>query len=203
MERYDGKTRKDDIKKYVLIAAAVILIIVLYKVLTGVIYKVSHPAPDVVVVYGAAMVTDFQMEDEMEAALKKYAADLDGNGRSVVDVVPFDIRQNDAIAEAGVASVGATDGRSSFLSCLREGSGLVFITHDEALLKSFSEDTCAALPDELQDPQKPFCVDISGCDMLQEQGLGEKAFYAAISKNADDAAYETALTMLRGLKKSG
>lgn len=202
MERYDGKTRKDDIKKYVLIAAAVILVIVLYKVLTGVIYTVSHPDPDMVVVYGAAMVTDFQMEDEMEYALKEYGTDLDDSGKTVVDVVPYDIRQNSAMAESGVGNVGAEDGRSSFISRLRDGNGLIFVTHDEALLKSFNEDNCAELPEKMADKTYPFCVDISGCQMLEEQGIGDKHFYGAISKNASPEEYEAAVTMLRSLMKT-
>lgn len=203
MERYDGKTRKDDIKKYALIAAGVVVLIILYNLLTFVVQKVSHPTPDIVVVFGAATVTDYQEEDDMEAILKAWASDLDGNGKTVVDVVAYDIRENEAMTTVGVKEVGAEDGQLTFTSSITEGAALIYITHDTSVLDSYFEGTyLAELPQELASEEYGCCVNISGCSMLEEQGLGKVPFYAGVKKDATAEEYELAVEILRQLKAS-
>ncbi len=203
MERYDGKTKKDDYKKYALIAAGVVLLIVLYHVLTFVVHKVSHPTPDVVVVFGAATITDFQEEDDMEAEMKQSAADLDGNGKTVVDVVPYDIRENAAMSSSGLKDVGAEDGQGSFYGAIQNGEGLIFITHEASLLEScFTEEYLSALPEDMMEGDDPYRFNITGCAMLEAQSLGKVEFYAGIRKDATREEYDTAVAILRALEAS-
>ena len=203
MERYDGKTRKDDIKKYFLIALGVVLVIILYRCVTGLIYKVSHPTPDLVVVYGVETVTDYQEEDDMEALMKEFASDLDGNGKVVVDVLPFDFQLNPAMMSSGVGEI-TEKSMDSFCGCIESGYGLIYITHDVNVLNHyFTEEYLAELPEDLVDEENPCRADISGCGMLQEQKLGRvEGFYAGIRKNASAEEYETAISILRGVKAS-
>ena len=42
MERYDGKSKKDDYRKYALIAAGVVLVIILYHVITWAAVSYTH-----------------------------------------------------------------------------------------------------------------------------------------------------------------
>lgn len=199
MERYDGKTKKDDYKKYALIGAGVVLLIILYNVLVFVVQKVSHPTPDVTVVFGAETVTDFQEEDDMERLLKQFATDLDGNGKVVVDVVPYDIRNNDAMDLYGVTAVGAEDGWDSFSGCLGQGEGVIFITHDRSLLPGEYLET---LPEELASDVADYLADITGCEMLVEQNLGRVTFYAAIRKGVTQEEYDTAVAMIKGIMEN-
>lgn len=211
MERYDGKTRKDDIKKYALIAAGVVVLIILYNVLTFVVHKVSHPTPDILVVFGAATVTDDQEEDDMEAIFKAWASDLDGNGKTVVDVVAYDLRENEtmtvvgveAMTVAGIKEVGAEDGEMTLASSITEGAALIYITHDTSMLDSyFCETYLAELPQELVSEEYDCCVNISGCSMLVEQGLGKVPFYAGVKKDATAEEYDLAVELLWQLKAS-
>ena len=201
MERYDGKTRKDDIKKYFLIALGVVLVIILYRCLTGLIYKVSHPTPDLVVVYGVETVTDYQEEDDMEALMKEFASDLDGNGKVVVDVLPFDFQLNPAMMSSGVGEI-AEEPMESFCGCMESGYGLIYITHDVNVLNHyFTDEYLAELPEELVDEKNPCCTDISGCEMLAGQKLQRvEGFYAGIRKDATPEEYEVAVAILRGIK---
>ena len=202
MERYDGKTKKDDYKKYALIAAGVVLLIVLYNVLTFVVHKVSHPAPDIVVVFGAATVTDYQEEDDMEAYFKDFAWDLDGSGKVVVDVVPYDLRENEAMTVSGVKDVGAEDGQVTFSASFEAGAALIYITHDtDALNQYFHEDYLAQLPEDLISENYDHGAEITGCTLLVEQGLGKVPFYAGIGKDAAEDEYEIAVNILRALKE--
>lgn len=198
MERYDGKTRKDDIKKYARIGLGVILVVIIYKILTGVVYHVSHPEPDAVVIFGAATVTDYQEEDDMEALMETAAWDLDGNGKIVVDVIPYDLRENEVIAAAGVEAAGAETGFSGFEAQIATGEGLIFITHDISLLNYyFTEEYLCVLPGELGEEIR---LDISGCSMLEEQGLGRVEFYAGIRKDAEPEEYDLAVEILKSIK---
>ena len=83
MERYDGKTRKDDIKKYVLIGAGIVLVILLYNLATYAIRRLSHPTPDMSVVIASTKILDDQMTDDAETLLSPLVVDLDGNGKAV------------------------------------------------------------------------------------------------------------------------
>lgn len=200
MERYDGKTKKDDYKKYALIAAGIILVIVLYKVITSVTYALSHPTPDITVVVGCEAVIDFQMEDEMELYLKEFATDLDGNGKVVVDLVPYDIRRNEAVDASGVLEVG---GWERFGASIENGDGALYLMTRGTFSakRSYANgDNCAALPEDLAPAEEPWCVEITGCELLQEQGFGQAQFYGAISKYATDQEYELAVEILRQLK---
>lgn len=201
MERYDGKTRKDDIKKYILIALAVVLVIILYRGLTSLIYKVSHPTPDLVVVYGVETVTDYQEEDDMEALMEDFASDLDGNGKVVVDVLPFDFQANPAMISSGVAEV-AEDQMDSFGGCVESGYGLIYITHEVNMLEYyFTGDYLAELPEDLRSDEDPYRLDISGCGLLETQKLQRvEGFYAGIRKDATQEEYDTAVAILRGIK---
>lgn len=203
VERYDGKTKKDDRKKYVLIAVGVVLIIILYKLLTMWIYNISHPVPDVVVAFGAATVTDFQEEDDMEALLKPYALDLDGNGKAVVDVIPYEISENEAMLMAGITDAGGEDGQASFLGCITEAAALLYITHEASMLdRYFNDSYLSELPAELASKTYPYCADISGCGMLEEQRLGRVPFYAGIRKGVTEEEYQIALNIIQAIIES-
>lgn len=196
MERYDGKTKKDDYKKYALIAAGVVAVIILYHLLTTVIYKVSHPTPDLTVVVGCEAIIDHMMEDGMEAELKTLAADLDGNGKTVVDVVPYDTRSNSAISESGTNHVGAQDGGGLFAAELEEGDALIFIKTGR---DGFDGDVCAKLPEEMQTDTEPYCVEITDSKLIRDLGFKRGNFYAGIAKNATEAEYALAVEMLKQL----
>lgn len=78
MERYDGKTRKDDIKKWTLISIPIVLVLIGFFVGLHVLKKANAPDYTVVTLCDSAL-TDAAMEDIREAAA--VLGDLDGNGK--------------------------------------------------------------------------------------------------------------------------
>ncbi len=207
MERYDGKTKKDDYKKYALIALGVVAIIVLYVVVTQVIKKVSHPTPDMSIVVACGKVVDFQMQDEMEQYLKPLVGDLDGNGREVAAVVPLHLRENEAIAQSGVGTVGAESDADRLRSYITGGEYKLYLLSDEVRGGVFraadaycTENYCRALPEDLAEEDNPYCTELTGCKLLAEQGLEKYPFYGCIQKDATDEEFDYMVEILRQIK---
>ena len=207
MERYDGKTKKDDYKKYALIALGVVAVIVLYCVVTRVIKKVSHPTPDMSIVVACSKVVDFQMEDEMELYLKPLMDDLDGNGKAVADVVPLRTVINEAISQAGVGAVGAESDIDRLQSYISGGAYPLFLVSDEPLggysgakAVCCTEQNCKKLPEDLQTEDNPYCTELTGIEMLAEQKMEKIPFYGCIQKDATEEEYALCVKILRQLK---
>lgn len=207
MERYDGKTKKDDYKKYALIALGVVAVIIVINVITYVVKKVSHPTPDVSVVVACAKVVDFQVQDEMELYLKPLVGDLDGNGREVAAVVPLRVVENEAMAQAGVGAVGAEDDIGRLNSYIASGEYKLFLVSDEprgtysgAMATCCKETYCRELPEDLQTNDNSYCTELTGIAMLEEQGMGRIPFYGCIQKDATDEEYDHLVEILRQLK---
>lgn len=78
MERYDGKTRKDDIKKWTLISIPILLVLI--GLFVGMHFLKKGKAPDyTVVTLCDPPLSDEAMEDIRAAA--SVLGDLDGNGK--------------------------------------------------------------------------------------------------------------------------
>ena len=206
MERYDGKTKKDDYKKYALIALGVVAVIVLYVALTRVIKKVSHPTPDVSVVVACTKVVDFQMEDGMEAYLKPLVKDLDGNGKAVADVVPLYLVPNEAIAANGLDAVGAESDIDRLRTYISEGECPLFLVSHEPGSYGSAKDLCCTerncreLPEDLQTADNPYCTELTGIAMLEQQKMEKIPFYGCIQKDATQEEYDLCVDILRQLK---
>lgn len=78
MERYDGKTRKDDIRKWTLISIPILLALIGFFVGLHVLKKANAPDYTVVTLCDPVL-TDAAMEDIRQAAA--VLGDLDGNGK--------------------------------------------------------------------------------------------------------------------------
>ena len=215
MERYDGKTRKDDYKKYALIAAGVVALIVAYKLVTWGIYRLSHPAPDLTVVLACERVLDFDAEDTLESELSACIPDLDGNGKTVVDVVPLHLTENEAIKSNELDQVGAKTDidlldeyfnkgtyRLFLLSNRAEGQPAFsdYVGMQSAVYQYCNGSYCRQLPDGLADENNPYCAKLTGVKMLEDIGWGQLPFYGCIQKDASEEEYELAVSILRQMK---
>lgn len=212
MERYDGKTRKDDYRKYALIALGVLVLVVLYHLVTWGIQKLSHPTPDITVIFGSELALDFDQEDTLESDLSPYVPDLDGNGKSVVDVVALHLVENEGVEHYELDKVGAQTDIDRLEEYLTEGTYPLFLLSNRAegqpIFENYvgmqspvysfcNKNYCRSLPEDLVEGNNPYCVSLTGCDLLRDIGWEQVPFYGCISKNASDEEYELAVSILR------
>lgn len=192
MERYDGKTRKDDIKKYILICIGIVVLIVLYVLTTRTIKRLSHPTPDMSIVIASTKILDDTMSENAENLLSPLVGDLDNNGKEVVEVVPLNLWRNSGIE---------TDSDTSKLhDYIANGTYRLFLISSDANWKLYCKPSyCRALPQDLADEDSYF-VKIPGNVLFQEIKMGLIDFYACIQKNVTDAEYDAMVTLLRKLK---
>lgn len=215
MERYDGKNKKDDYVKYALIASGIVALIVIYKLVTWGIYKVSHPTPDLTVVIACENAVDFDEEDTLEEHLSACIPDLDGNGKTVVDVLALHLAENEAVTYYELDKAGAQTDVDRLEAYLTEGTYSLFLLSNRAEGQPYFADYvgmqsavysycnksyCRALPEDLADGNNQYCVDLTGCKLFEEIGWESVPFYGCISKAASDEEFELATDMLRMLK---
>lgn len=215
MERYDGKTKKDDYIKYALIAAGIVALILIYKLVTWGIYRFSHPTPDMTVVIACETAMDFDAEDTLEEHLSACIPDIDGNGKTVVDVLALHLVENEEVEYYELDKVGAqtdidlleeyiTEGTYSLflLSNRAEGEPIFtdYVGMQSAVYSYCNQSCCRALPEDLADESNPYCVDLTGCELFEAIGWERVPFYGCIQKDASDEEYEVAVEILRFIK---
>ena len=86
MERYDGKTKKDDYIKYGLITAGVIMIFTIIFTANHLVRKHFHKEPDYKVVLVSEEALDAERVEALEAMFGMIVGDLNGDGVSIVTV---------------------------------------------------------------------------------------------------------------------
>lgn len=192
MERYDGKTRKDDIKKYALIGAGIVLVIILYNLTAYAIRRLSHPTPDMSVVIASTKILDDQMTDDAEALLSPLVGDLDGNGKAVVEVVPLNLWRETAMeADSDTAKLS---------EYMKDGTYKLFLISSDANWRLYCKEShCRALPEDLAE-EDSYYVKLPGSALFQEAKMGLIDFYACIQKDATDEEYDAMVALLRELK---
>ena len=86
MERYDGKTKKDDYIKYGLITAVVIMILAIIFTANHLVRKHYHKEPDYKVVVVSEEALDEDRIEALESMIGGIIGDLNGDGVSMVAV---------------------------------------------------------------------------------------------------------------------
>jgi len=216
MERYDGKTRKDDVKKYILIAIGVILLIVLYKLFVYIVVRVSHPTPDMRVVIVSTKIIDYSLADEAESYLGPLAGDLDGNGRAVVEVIPLNMAGNEGIAAFGSEGAEIDSDRTLLKRYLTEGTYHIFLlgknkpspdspAEFQNSGDSYWREYCNAkylrkLPEDLASADSEYYTEIPGDTIFSETKMSLVTFCGCIHKDATDEEYDEAIALLWELK---
>lgn len=205
MERYDGKTKKDDYIKYALIALGVVVLIVLYKLVTWGIHRASHPTPDITVVVGAELALQAEEEMDMEDLLETYMDDYDGNGKIVADVVALHLVENEVIEAYGLDQVGAETDIDKLREYMTEGDYTLFLLQDEiascpAVANYCNKSYCRSLPEDLADVDNPYYTELTGCKLFSDVGWERVPVYGCIHKEASDEQYAQAVNILRALK---
>ncbi len=216
MERYDGKTKKDDYIKYALIAVGIIVLIIIYKLVTWGIHKVSHPTPDITIVVDCENVVDFEIENNLEETLETYIPDIDGNGKIVVDVLPLRIVENEAVTSYELDKIDAQADVTMLREYFTKGTYTLFLLSDVEDRPEFSnylgveppavtycnKSYCRTLPEDLADGENPYRTNLTGCKLLKNIGWERVPFYGCIQKNASEEDYQQAIDILCIIKEA-
>ena len=216
MERYDGKARKDDVKRYILIALGVVLLIVLYRLFVYIVVRVSHPTPDMSVVIASTKIIDYSMADEAEACLGPLVGDLDKNGRAVVDVIPLNMAENEGITALGSEGIEVESDRTLLKRYLTEGTYHIFLLGKngtnpdlpekfQSIGDSYWRGYCNSkylrkLPEDLASEDCEYYTEIPGDTIFSETKMSLVTFCGCIHKDATDEEYDEMVALMRKLK---
>lgn len=207
MERYDGKTRKDDIKKYILIGLGVLLIIVGISLLTGFLKRKNTVEPDYQVVVACSESLSQDVVEGLENAIGGVVGDRNGDG--TVSVTVQALRLVDLSGNIDLANPGenADDDFNRMAVYLADGSYDLFLLSDEPSGGFLGAATvyCNAgffveLPEELADPGCPSRASLEGAPFLSEIGLDSIPFYGCVLSSGKTEKTNQAMDILRELK---
>lgn len=207
MERYDGKTRKDDIKKYTLIGLGILVLIVGITLLTRFLKQKNTVEPDYQVVVACSETLNQSVVENLERAIGGVTGDLNGDG--TVSVVVQSLRLVDLSGNIDLANPGenADDDFNRMAVYLADGSYDLFLLSDEPSGGFLGAATvyCGAgffieLPEDLADPDCLSRTSLEGAPFFSEIGLDSVPFYGCVLSSGKTEATNQAIDILRELK---
>lgn len=209
MERYDGKTRRDDIKKYMLIGLAVLIVIVGITLLTGYLKRKNTVEPDYKIVVACSEALGQDVVEALENAVGGVTGDLNGDG--TVSVVVQALRLVDQSGNIDLANPGenADDDFNRMAVYLADGSYSLFLLSDEPSggFQGAATVYCDAgffteLPEDLADPGCPSRTSLEDAPFLSEIGLDSIPFYGCVLNTGRTEETNQAIDILRKLKSA-
>lgn len=205
MEKNEKKTQKAIYVKYMFIGLGIVCVIVAVKLLTSLVYKINHPTPDITVVIASDKVMDFDAEDTLEAYLSGFVPDIDGNGKTVVNVVGLRLIDNEAITDNELEIAGAETDIDLLREYFENGVYAFYMMantrYDTPVTNYCNGRYCRELPENLQNSSNPYGVNLTGAPLFSAVGWEYVEFYACIHKEASDREYEAATAILSALKE--
>lgn len=171
------------------------------------------PPPDLTVVAASTnTMLDGQAQARMERYLRPMVRDLNGDGKTAVEVRGLFTRGSESIvfpANGAVIGLELDSGPDTqrLRRYIEDGSYDLFLVTDEPYLDfpggkalCCKEAYCRMLPEDLQMPDNPYCTELAGIAMLREQNLGSTPFYGCIQKDVTQEEYDLCVEILRQLK---
>ena len=207
MERYDGKTRKDDIKKYTLFGLGVLIVVVGISLLTGFLKRKNTVEPDYRVVVACSESLSQDVVEDLENVIGGVVGDRNGDG--TVSITVQALRLVDVSGNIDLANPGenADDDFNRMAIDLADGSYELFLLSDEpsggfkgAATVYCEADFFAELPEDLADPTCLTRTSLKDAPFWSEIGLETIDFYGCVPDRGDTAAENQAIDILRELK---
>lgn len=207
MERYDGKTRRQDYIIYGLITFGVVLVIVGLSVLCHFLKKANQKTPDYRVVIGSEEAFNEAMEEQLEALLADLVGDRNGDGAALVEVEPLRLVDYRYAQNKGMTGVTMDDDFNRMLFHVTDGSCYLYLLSDQpgGDFRGAATTYCEAeyfleLPEELQDTAYPSRMDLTDAPFLQDLGLEEIPFYGCVLDGGDSEEERFAVELLEKLR---
>lgn len=205
MERYDGKSKKNDHRKYALIAAAVVVVIVVWcLVLDG---GSGETEADFRVLYASSTGIDSESEEYLEDYIGGVVGDQNHDGETVVEIVSTAIDPEE-YADASSAFLYLAEQMSE------EDISLVLLTDEPVQTLTISFDGLSTnfcnqegyfmdLPELIADTDYPNRAALNDSAVFIQLGFEDgPLLYGSVLEGQDDDATELALTVLEELKYS-
>ena len=230
MERYDGKTRKDDQLRYGLIALSAAAALGGLLLLRHFFWKPVQTEPDCRVAVVSEEAFNEAMTGGLRQMLEKLVGDRNGDGQAVVEldilrVTDYTAAKAIDMAAAEANLTAAENGEASDLPAqkyqgltvdadanrlmvdLTSGEYELFLLSDQPLgdfpgaAAAYSrQDYFMELPEDLRDGKYPGGVDLTGAPFWAELGLEGVPFYGFVLDGISDRQAEFAADLLSRLK---
>ena len=207
MERYDGKTRKDDIKKYVLIGLIVVVVLAAWFLLKH-FFVTEDPEPDYTVLYAGDYSLSESATEYMESYIGEIVGDLNGDGTVLVDVISISVNPEDY-------STSTTAFNYLAIQMANEDVQLVFLTDEpeeqlgfEGLSSNYSgqDGYFAELPEELADEKYSNRCRVDQTELFQNLGYTNvpEIYAHVLDGNHDqEEAMEYAQSVIEAIVEGG
>lgn len=209
MERYDGKTRKDDIKKYALITICVLILLIGIMLLTRFLKQNNTLDPDYRAVIVCSENLNQDVIDDIENAIGGVVGDLNGDGTVSVQVQALRLVDISSNMDLANPTGNADDDFNRMAVYLADGGYNLFLLSDEPSggFQGAATVYCNAgffseLPEDLADPACPSRASLENAPFLSEIGLDTTPFYGCVLDTGDSKAVDQAINSLRELKSA-
>lgn len=204
MERYDGKTRKDDTKKYILIGMTVLIVVLGLHFLTRTLKKNNTVEPDYVVAIGCSDSIGETVAEEFKNVIGGIVGDLNGDGKTIIEIDAYKLVDNSGTGEEILDN--EFNGMNFSISA---GETILFLLSDEpsgafkgAATAYCEQEYFASLPEDLADSTYDSRTDLTNAPFLQEIGFEDVPFYGCIIGSADAEEQNFAENILRELENA-
>lgn len=217
MERYDGKTKQDDIRKYTLIAAGILLLLIVWFVFFHHMTSGKKVAPDLGVVLVSEEAFHDNIKSELESMLERLVGDRNGDGKSHVSVdylritdysaamkidseaaeeylAKIQAGSEEAVPEQKYRGLTVDDDANRLLVDLSSGEYSLFLLSDQPLgnfrgaASTYGQQGYfMELPEALQSDASPELRDLSRAPFWSELGLEDISFFGGVLEDCKDS----------------
>ena len=217
MERYDGKTRKDDYIKYGLIGATVLIVFVGLTLLTSHLKKANQKEPDYTVVIASEEAFNETMQEELQSMFASIIGDRNEDGKTIIelevlritDYAQAKLDEQDSANEDDFAGLTMDDDLNRMLLMMTTGEHCLYLLSDQPRggFRGAATTYCEAgyfidLPEELQDATYTSRTDLTQAPFWEQLGIESVAFYGCVLDTGNSEEESFATDILRQLKNA-
>lgn len=232
MERYDGKTKRDDYIKYGLIAFGVLVVLGLLIWFTGFLKQRRQVSYDYTVVIASEEAFNSAMVQDLESVFGDIVGDRNGDGKVNISVETLRLTDfgsaklydreaeenygeavlagdESAVNEAKFSGLSGDEDFSRMLLLMSTGEANLFLLSEQPLggfqgcFSTFSDrGYFAELPEELASEESPYGCDVSDAPFWEQIGIEDVPFYACVLDNGNETEMSFAEQVIEALRNA-
>lgn len=200
MERYDGKTEKADYRKYALVAAAAVAVILVCCILLHV-FGSDDVEADYRLIYGGYSAPSDDTLEYLENYIGEIVGDINGDGETVVEILCVTVNVEDyGNFNSGFLSLGNLMGENDiYLVLLTDEAVATNTVSFNGLSFNFcgQEGYFIDLPEEIADTEFSNRAALNDSELFTYLGFADgPLLYGSVIEGQDDEATQLALEIL-------